>query len=135
MSRSARVSGVITVETALLLPAFLLLIFGALEFSRLLWVRSILIHACNETVRYAMVRGMESGHHSSEAELMAQFLGSTRGVDAANLRIYISPDWHSASTPGTNFRVTAQYDFVMALNLLPAEPFKIEVYAQRKVSQ
>lgn len=45
------------VELALILPIFLLLIFGVLDLGRVVWANSALAHASREAARFAIVQG------------------------------------------------------------------------------
>lgn len=49
--------GATTVELAAVLPVFLLLVFGCMEFSRISLIRSLGSNACYEAARASMVTG------------------------------------------------------------------------------
>lgn len=134
MSKGARENGIVSIETAILLPVFLLLVLGVIEFSRLLWTRAMLTHACHETARYAMVRGKDADYPATEAQLRQKFVDSTRGIDSESLTLQITPDWDTLSVAGQTFRVTAQYTFPALWDVLPAPTLKIVVYTQASLS-
>ncbi|MBF0307669.1 MAG: pilus assembly protein [Alphaproteobacteria bacterium] len=46
--------GSTAVELALILPAFLAVVFGAIELSRYVWTRTTVQHATDEAARYAL---------------------------------------------------------------------------------
>jgi Flp pilus assembly protein TadG len=50
-------SGQSMTELALVLPIFLLLIFGVLDIGRVVWANSALAHSSREAARFAIVQG------------------------------------------------------------------------------
>ena len=55
-TRRRRESGQSMVELALVLPIFLMLIFGVFDLSRVVWANSALAHASREAARLAIVQ-------------------------------------------------------------------------------
>jgi Flp pilus assembly protein TadG len=53
-------SGVAAVEFALVVPIFLLLVFGIIEFGRALMVQQVLVNASREGARQAVLDGATS---------------------------------------------------------------------------
>ena len=76
--RTARLAGCeagnTAIEFALVLPAFLLLIFGIVEFGRLMWVDNTLRHAVQEGARCAALNccTLSASACSSPEDLAAQ---------------------------------------------------------------
>jgi Flp pilus assembly protein TadG len=57
ISRRSSKRGQSMTEFALVLPVFILLIFGVLDLGRVVWANSALAHASREAARYAIVQG------------------------------------------------------------------------------
>ena len=74
-SASGNRVGATTVEMALVLPAFLTLIFGCMEFSRLSMIRSTSANAAYEAARFAMVQGGDSDDANEKATEVLEMLG------------------------------------------------------------
>lgn len=56
--RRRREYGQSMVELALVLPIFLMLVFGVLDLSRVVWANSALAHASREAARFAIVQAV-----------------------------------------------------------------------------
>jgi Flp pilus assembly protein TadG len=111
--RNAR--GVTAVEFALLLPFFVILLFGIIEFGQVLFLQAALQHAVTEAARCATISGAAgSTPDCSSAGTVADF-ASTQAygftVAASNF---------STSTPSGYNCVNASYPFNLAIPLLPA---------------
>jgi len=123
MSRSThrqRTAGAVLTETLVLLPVFMLLIFGILDYARMLWTDLVLRHAAAETVRYATVHGSTAPAPASLAELRGVFLDATAGIEAARLTLAMAPDWETGNTPGSTLQLTVTYQFDFLWQFLPA---------------
>ena len=78
--------GLIAVEAALILPLFLLLIAGIVDFGRVLMIQQVLTYAAREGVRSGAVR-FDDAEALAEAELMARSAISQSGLDPAEAGI------------------------------------------------
>jgi hypothetical protein len=76
--------GSIAVEFALVLPALLLLVFGVIEFGRLLWVDNTLRHAVQEGARCAAMNCCESSGACSSPQGLAAQRATGLGLTAAD---------------------------------------------------
>lgn len=112
--------GSVLIETLVLIPVFLLLVFGVLDFARLLWTDLVLRHALAETGRYAMVHGTAAPTPATLAELRNAYLAATQSVDETKLTLQAVPDWNTTSTPGAQVRLEASYEFLFLWDFLPA---------------
>lgn len=112
--------GSVLIETLVLLPVFLLLVFGVLDFARLLWTDLVLRHALAETGRYAMVHGSSAPTPATLADLRNVYLAATRSIDETQLTLQAVPDWSTGSTPGARVLLEAGYEFLFLWDFLPA---------------
>ena len=97
-----RTRGSVAVETALILPMLLLIIFGIIDFGRAYQAKQALTHATREGVRvYAVTQD-----HSDASD--AFWTGAT-GLDTSKVAVSIPAD--ESCNPGHPVEVTASYDF------------------------
>ena len=110
--------GATAVEFSLILPALLLLLFGIVEFGRLLWTQSALHFAVEEAARCATVDAANCGSASavqSFAVSRAAGLGLQNSVFAL-------------TTPACGNQVSASYPFPFVMATL--FPYSITLTAQ-----
>lgn len=110
--------GVTAVEFSLILPALLLLLFGIVEFGRLLWTQSALHFAVEEAARCATVDAANCGSASA--------VQSFAVARAAGLGLQNSV--FSLTSPACGNQVSASYPFPFVLATL--FPYSITLTAQ-----
>jgi Flp pilus assembly protein TadG len=110
--------GATAVEFSLILPAFLLLLFGIVEFGRLLWTQSALHFAVEEAARCATVDAANCGSASA-----VQSFAVSR---AAGLGLQNSV--FSLTSPACGNQVSASYPFQFVMAAL--FPYSITLTAQ-----
>lgn len=76
--------GSTAVEFALVLPAFLLLVFGVIEFGRVMWADNTLRHAVQEGARCAALNCCAAGTACSSPEDLAAQRATGLGLTAAD---------------------------------------------------
>lgn len=120
-------SGAATVETALVLPIFFMVMLGIVEVGRAFMVSQMLTNAAREGARIATMVGSTNSEVISTVKDVAQ---RTIGVDPANLNVTITVQEYTGNPPTSNnvalaqrrdlcdVRVTVAYNNV---NLLPAK--------------
>ncbi|NCO40166.1 MAG: pilus assembly protein TadG [Armatimonadetes bacterium CG_4_10_14_3_um_filter_66_18] len=116
-SRRSR-RGQAAVETALVLPLFLVVIMGIIEASRAMYTYSVVSNAAREGARYGIMHPTwtDSNANPDPDNIEARARQFTVGLDSAQLTIATSlPD--GASTKGNRIRVAAAYSFRMILPL------------------
>ncbi|MGH9901941.1 MAG: TadE/TadG family type IV pilus assembly protein [Pyrinomonadaceae bacterium] len=101
-------------EFAIVAPVLLLLMFGVMEFGRAVWAYSSVAHAAREGVRYAIVRGGESGRAATANDVQT-YARSRAGLNA----MQVSTTWTPDNAPGSVVQVTAQYDFQSTVPFIP----------------
>jgi Flp pilus assembly protein TadG len=108
-------SGVTAVEFALLLPFFVVLLFGIIEFGQVLFLQMALQHAVTEAARCATISGAPgSAPDCSSAGNVASY-AATQAYGIA-----VATSAFSASNPSGYNCVNASYPFNVAIPLLPA---------------
>lgn len=76
-----RLSGQAIVEFALIGPIFFMLVFGTIEFGRLVWTNHELENGTREGLRYAVVHGATSGDPASSSDVEDELLATTAGIN------------------------------------------------------
>jgi Flp pilus assembly protein TadG len=105
--------GATAVEFALVSPALFLLVFGTLEFGRLMWTQSALHFAVEEAARCASVNSSVCG----TASQIASYAAGT--VTALN----ITSASFTATSPACGHQIKASYSYqFMATGLFPFTP-------------
>ena len=101
--------GAAAVEFAIVAPMFFLMLFGMIEFGRMLMVQQLLTNATREGARYAVLEG------STEAEvenLVVDYLGKTMvTIDANDITVDPDPEVADAGAP-ISVSVTVSYQQV-----------------------
>lgn len=120
-------SGAATVETALVLPIFFMVMLGIVEVGRAFMVSQMLTNAAREGARIATMTGSTNTEVTNTVKDVAQ---RTIGVDPSNLNVTITVQEYAGNPPTNNnvalaqkrdlcdVRVTVAYNNV---NLLPAK--------------
>lgn len=79
--------GAALVEMALVLPVFLAIVMGIIEFGRGMWVGNMVTNAAREGTRIAV---LEWSTNPEVRQAITSFLTSSVGVDAADVQINIA---------------------------------------------
>lgn len=105
--------GTTAIEFALVAPSLFLIIFGGMEFGRLMWTQSALNYGVEEAARCASVTPATCGTASQIASYAASVIGISSVTSSA----------FTASTPSCGHQVHASlsYQFVVS-GLLPFTP-------------
>lgn len=121
MTRGKALKGQTLVEFALVLPVFLVLIFGIVEFGRIVWAYSTLAHSAREGMRYASIHGINSpspvGPGSAtytypESDSTITGLVRARSVALDPTRLTVLSTWPDGdSMRGSRVVIQAQYIF------------------------
>lgn len=128
--KSNRRRGATMVEFAIVAPIFLILLFGAFEFSRLNMMRSTASNAAYEAARLSMVPGATSAEATAEAQRILAVLGTR------NASVTINPGTVSATDEEITVTITIPFAdnafmipvFVGNMNIVAQSTLKTERY-------
>ncbi len=110
--------GATAVEFALILPFFLSMIFGLIEFGRAMWIRNTMQYAVEEAARYGSISGASSADISTYAQ------GKVLVIDPSTITFDVT-------VGASDISVTATHDFeFLAAGLLPYGPITLQASAQ-----
>lgn len=126
-SKSER--GAVAVEFAIILPVFLLVVLGIVEFGRAFNIQVSLSEAARESARYAAVHCTEAGYDEDEALAAAVSAAPTVPLNAAtDVEIQYTGDGTCAA--GNNVEVTVTYNtsYLTGLpGLIPGLPEDVDI--------
>src|SRR2546425_11075241 len=114
--RRKRERGSVMVESGLSLVVLMFVIFGIMEFGRMVWAYNLLSHAAREATRYAMIHGSNSSQPATAADITSVAKGRAPGLDPASISVNVS--WIPDNRPGSSVKVGLQYTFSAATNLV-----------------
>lgn len=109
--------GATAIEFAFIVPIFVVLMIGVVEFSRILSVRSSMQFAVEETTRYAMVND-----GSSNTTLIAMVKQKIAAPDPENISVSITTE----TTAGVKYlKINASYPITMITEYFGLDPLTL----------
>jgi Flp pilus assembly protein TadG len=97
------------VQFALGLPVLLALLFGIIEFGRMLWVESTIEHAAAQGARYASVRGAESETPVTDAQIINFVESQVVGIKSSDVNVLVN--WMPNKFSGSEVEIELDYQF------------------------
>jgi Flp pilus assembly protein TadG len=85
---------------------FIPMVFGVIEFGRLVWAKNMVTSAAREGVRYAIVHGSSSGSTADSSAVATYVIGRTKLSP-----IVVKPSWTGSKDPGKD-TVTVSVSYV-----------------------
>ncbi len=117
-SSAPRRCGAVTVELALVLPIFLMLVFGIIEFGRGFMVGQLVTNAAREGARRAIVDGSTN---SDVSTFIKNFMHSSSNVKTADVSVTIAvtPAAGNPANPTNNLATCLSRDLVTVTVVIP----------------
>jgi Flp pilus assembly protein TadG len=114
-----RERGAVLVEFAIVSIVFFMFVFGITEFGRMIFDYNLVSTAVRDGARWAAVRGTQSGHPASVAQIRAYVVGRSLG---RLLPEAISVTWPDApagtAKPGNHVVIAGTHNFASTLTTL-----------------
>ena len=82
------VRGVSSVELAIILPVFLLLVFGIIQFGIGWWISQVITNGAREGARFAVVVRDPPTPTSDVVDVVNNYIGSLPNVDQATVEVF-----------------------------------------------
>lgn len=108
--------GVVAAEFALLLPVFLMILFGTIEFGMLMYGREIVTNAAREGARAGIVIGPNKPTAGTITSIANNYLTGT-GINPAD--VTFTPTGAGGANPAT-LTVAATYNYNFLIPYIPA---------------
>jgi Flp pilus assembly protein TadG len=125
-------AGQAIVEFALVATVFIILLFGIIEFSRLMLMYHHVGNVAREGSRYAIVHGSDSLANATAADI-ENYVKSISPVDPNNLTV--TTTWENPShEPKSWVRVQVNYDFKFIVPILYNSNIPLQSTSQMVIS-
>lgn len=131
--RRPRQSGSAIVEGALVFLVFMVIVFGLMEFGRMVWSYTQVANGAREATRYAIVHGSASGSTASVSQIQGIVTSHSPGLDASNIttNVTFTPD----QSPGSTVKVAVTYKFYPLTPFIPVGPIHLASTSQMVIYQ
>ena len=137
---TARRRGAVTVEAALVLPMFLMFLFGIMEYGRYVMMLQVLTNAAREGARYAQIHtsqvtvgGTTYGNATSDVTNVVNTFLAGQSLSGQSVQVYLSDTvgnnvgtWTNADS-GDSICVSITGNFKMIVPTLVRAPASIPV--------
>jgi Flp pilus assembly protein TadG len=130
--RRAGERGSTLVEGALCFTVFLMIIFGTIDFGRMVFAYNFVSYSAREATRYALAHGAK---YPVTADNLTTFVKNEAiGLDPS--AITVTPTWSDTShTPGTSVQVQVQYAFQPIAPYMPTGLLTLSSTSKMLISQ
>jgi TadE-like protein len=121
-----------TIEVAIGLPAILMLLFGIVEFGRLLWTHQILMHAADMTARcYSISSPLCTGTNTPASYAVSVASSDGITLDATGVPTPTAPSCTTTTGGSVNYyTITINYTFTSPVSALLPLPSALSVSSQ-----
>lgn len=109
--------GAAAIEFALLLPVLAMLVFGMIDFGRMLWFQEVLVNATRDGVRQGTL--FNSGNGQSEIQAIISQALNNGGVPADGLSVSVNGLGTGQGNP-LSVTSTIPWQFMIIDSLIPA---------------
>jgi Flp pilus assembly protein TadG len=128
---SAAKRGNTILEGALCLTIFLMILFGIIDFGRMVFAYNFVSYAAREATRYAVVRGTTNATNAAALTTFVQ----NEAVGLNTTALTVTPTWTPDHTPGSTVQVVVSYTFRPIAPYVPVGPFTLSSTSKMLISQ
>jgi Flp pilus assembly protein TadG len=133
MNIKHRQRGAVALEFGLAFLVFFFVVYGIMEFGRIVASYNIISGATREGVRYAMVHGSASGSAASASDVQAVVRNWAIGLD--NSSVLVTTTWTPGNAPGGQVKVKASYTVIPFTSLILKNGITVQSSSQMIISQ
>jgi Flp pilus assembly protein TadG len=108
-------------EGALSFTVFLMIVFGTIDFGRMVFAYNFVSYAAREATRYASVRGTT---HAVDSTAVTTFV-TNEAVALDHSALTVTTTWSPDHKPGSTVQVQVQYSFQPVAPYIPAGPLTL----------
>jgi Flp pilus assembly protein TadG len=120
-------------EFAVALPAFILLLFGVIDFGNIVYAYSYVSYAAREASRYAAVHGSTNKNPATSSSVQTFVQKETAGLNLN--RLSVATSWSPNNSPGSTVRVQVQYSMPISVPLVTSTTLSLTSASQMVVSE
>jgi Flp pilus assembly protein TadG len=121
------------VEFALAFMVFFLVLYGIMEFGRVVASYNILSGAAREGARYAIVHGSSSGSAASSTDIQTIVRNWSVGLESSS--VAVTTTWTPGNAPGNTVKVKASYAISPFSGLIFRNNITLQSTSQMVISQ
>jgi Flp pilus assembly protein TadG len=133
MNRNNRERGAAAVEFGLAFLLFIFVVYGIMEFGRMVASRNILAGATREATRYASVHGSASGSLATSSDIQNLVRKWAIGLESSS--VAVTTTWTPGTGPGSKVKVQASYTATPFTTLLFRNAITLQSSSQMIISQ
>jgi Flp pilus assembly protein TadG len=133
MSRKHGQRGAALLEFGLAFLVFLSVLYGIMEFGRIVASYNIISGAAREGARYAMVHGSASGSVATASDVESVVRNWAIGLDTSS--VVVTTTWTPGNAPGNNVKVKASYVVTPVAGLILKDGLTVQSSSQMAISQ
>jgi Flp pilus assembly protein TadG len=120
-------------EFGLVLPVFILLLFGVMCFGNIVYAYSYVSYAAREASRYAAVHGMNNKAPATSSSIQNFVTEETAGLNLKQLSVTTS--WSPDNSPGSLVKVQVKYSMPISIPLVTSTTLGLTSSSQMVMSQ
>jgi Flp pilus assembly protein TadG len=133
LRRRRRQRGGEIVEGATTFLVFFVMVFGLIDFSRMVWTYHQLAFGAREATRYAIVHGSSSGNKATVSQIQAIVTNRVFCVSSNNLTTTVT--FNPNQGPGSTVKVAVTYSFYPIAPFLPGGAIQLASTSQMMIYQ
>ena len=133
MNTKHRQRGAAALEFGRAFLVFFFVVYGIMEFGRIVASYNIISGAAREGVRYAMVHGSASGSPASASDVQTVVRNWAIGLDTSS--VVVTTTWNPGNAPGSTVKVKASYTVTPFTSLILQNGITVQSSSQRTISQ
>src|SRR5690242_12145037 len=96
-------------ESAFVFTAFMVIIFGIMDWGRIMLANNFVSYAAREGARYAIVHGSSSPHPAAASDVTTVVKNQAVALDPS--KITVTTTWSPNNSPGSSATVKVAYSF------------------------
>ena len=125
--------GTVIIELGLAFLIFFSVLYGIMEFSRIVASYNILAGAAREGARYAMVHGSSSGSVASETDIQNIVRKWAIGLNKSS--VAVTTTWSPGKAPGSEVKVAVSYPVSPFTRLIFKNSVTVKSTSRMTISQ
>ena len=133
IKRNGSQRGSAILEFALAFMVFFSIVYGTMEFGRVVASYNILSGAVREGVRYAVVHGNKSSYTATDTDIQTIVRKWSVGLTTSSVNVTTS--WPSGNAPGNAVKVTATYVITPFTGLILRNGITLKSASEMVISQ